>query len=115
MKNGVPKNFATFTGKCLHRSLFLIKLPALGLQPIKKRFQHRCFSVKLAKFLIKVNLKNIYQRLILEKHQDKMTGWFFVVVRGVLRTLSTKIMMELFCETSYRLKAPYCFRKKVPS
>ena len=129
LESNYIKNFSEIkaaTGGVLGKTVFLkisqilqestcIEIPALGLQPIKKRFQQRCFSVKLAKFLIKVNLKNIYQRLILEKHQDKMTDGSFVVVRAVSRTLSTKIMMELFCETSYRPEAPYCFHKKAPS
>ena len=44
-KIGVFKNFANFRGKHLCWSLFLI--PATLL----KRLQHRCFPVKLAKFL----------------------------------------------------------------
>ena len=40
-KTGVLRNFKTFTGKYLCWSLFLFF--------IKKRLQHRCFSVKIAK------------------------------------------------------------------
>ena len=43
-KIGVFKIFASFTGKHLYWSLFLIKF-------IKNRLQHRCFNVKFAKFL----------------------------------------------------------------
>ena len=33
---------------------------------IKKRLQHRCFAVNIAKFLRSTILKNIYERLLLE-------------------------------------------------
>ena len=47
-KIGVLKNFAIFTGKDLHRSLFFNKVaPSL----FKKRLQHRFFPVNTAKFL----------------------------------------------------------------
>ena len=45
---GVLKNSAIFTGKHLSWSLFLLKLQAF----FKKRLQHRCFPVNIAKFLI---------------------------------------------------------------
>ena len=55
------KNFAIFTGKHLCRSLFLIKLQINFLiNFIKKRLQHRCFSVNIDKFLITPILKNIW-------------------------------------------------------
>ena len=64
-KNGVLKNFATFTGKHLCQSLFLIKLQPntcnfikkrLWHRPyacnfIKKRLWHRCLPVNFEKFL----------------------------------------------------------------
>ena len=46
---GVLKNFTIFTGKQLCWSLFLIKLKASFF--IKKRLQHRCLPVNIAKFL----------------------------------------------------------------
>ena len=48
-KIAVLKNFATFTGKHLQACNF-----------IKKRLQHRCFPVNIAKFLRRPILKNIY-------------------------------------------------------
>ena len=51
--------------KNLCLSLFLIKLWSSGLQFIKKRFQHRCFSMNIAKFLKTVILKKICERLLL--------------------------------------------------
>ena len=57
-KISVLKYFAIFTGKHLCWSLFLIKLSLFnkvaGLKPgsfIKKRLQHRCFPLNIAKFL----------------------------------------------------------------
>ena len=61
VKKGVLKNFANFIGKHLCWSLFLIKLLAF----IKKRLQHRCFPMKIAKFLRIPNLKSICERLLL--------------------------------------------------
>ena len=49
-KMGVPKNFAIFTVKHLCWSLFLIKLQK-ACNCIKKRRQHSCFSVNIAKYL----------------------------------------------------------------
>ena len=46
-KKGVLRNFAKFTGKQLHQSLFFNKVA--GLRPttlLKKRPWHRCFPVK---------------------------------------------------------------------
>ena len=69
-KKGVLKNFANFTGK--HRCQSLFEKVA-GLQAcqtcnfIKKRLQHRCFPMKLAKFLRTPILKNICKRLFLQK------------------------------------------------
>ena len=51
-KLGFLKNFAISTGKHPCWSLFLNKAKGLkGCNSIKKRLQHRCFPVKLAKFL----------------------------------------------------------------
>ena len=50
-KIGFLKNVINFTGKHMYWSLFLIKLQAYPQVFIKKGFQHRCFSVNIAKFL----------------------------------------------------------------
>ena len=66
-KKAVLKSFSIFTGKHLYSSLFLFNQVA-SLQVcylIKKRFQHRCFSVNIAKFLKTVILKKICKRLLL--------------------------------------------------
>ena len=54
---------AKFTGEHLCWSLFLIRFQAWNV--IKKRLQHRCFSVNFAKFLTTTILKNISERLLL--------------------------------------------------
>ena len=63
-KNAVLKNFAIFTEKQLFWSLFLNR--NTGLQYcnfIKKRLQHKCFPVNIAKFLRTPVLNNIFKRL----------------------------------------------------
>ena len=62
-EKAVLKNFATFTEKYLCWSLFLIKLQAGNF--IKKRLQHRCFLVNIAKILRASILKNICERFLL--------------------------------------------------
>ena len=52
------KSFRNFTGKHLSWSLFLKNLDAEGLQLYQKRLQHRCFSMKFAKFLRTPFLQN---------------------------------------------------------
>ena len=56
IKNAVLQNFATFTGKYMYWSLFLINF-------VKNRLQHKCFLVNIAKFLRIPTLKNICKRL----------------------------------------------------
>ena len=65
IKKAVLKDLTIITGKHLCWSLFLNK--NAGLQSwnfIKKRFQHRCFPVNIAKFSRTPVLKNICERLI---------------------------------------------------
>ena len=50
-KIGALKSFANFTGKHLCCSIILKNLQLKACNFIKKRHQHRCFSVKFAKFL----------------------------------------------------------------
>ena len=51
LKTGALKSFANLKGKHLHWSLFLIKVAGLKSSNfIKKRLQHRCFSVKFTNF-----------------------------------------------------------------
>ena len=66
IKKAVIKNFGIFTGK---------HLKTCNL--IKKRLQHKCFSVNIAKFLKAPILKNIWERLLLHlfliKRRDTST------------------------------------------
>ena len=61
IKRTVLKNFATFTGKHLCWNLKALRPATL----LKKRLQHRCFPVNIAKFLRTPTLKNICKRLLL--------------------------------------------------
>ena len=50
-KKGVLRNFAKFTRKHLHQSLFFNKVVRLRPATLyKKRLWHRCFPVNFAKF-----------------------------------------------------------------
>ena len=60
IKKAVVKNFTMFTGKHLCWSLFFTTM--------KKRLQHRCFTI--AKFLRTAILKNICIRLLLDFWTD---------------------------------------------
>ena len=62
VKKDVLKNFVIFTGKHLYWNLFL-EFQACNF--IKKRLQHRCFPVKIAKFWRTYILKNICEWLLL--------------------------------------------------
>ena len=62
VKYGLLKNFAKFTGKHLCWSLFA---GLKGWNFIKKRIQHKCFSVKIAKSLRTPIFKNICEQLLL--------------------------------------------------
>ena len=74
------KNFAIFTGKHLCWSLFF-----KVCNFIKKRLQHRCFPVDIAKYLTTPILKNICEHLTLVlsnnfqrnslPNLDNMTNW----------------------------------------
>ena len=72
VEKGFLKNFANFTGKHLCWSVFL----KVRKNFVKKILQHRCFSVKLAKFLRTPTLKNICQRLLLYMRQVAVQCWF---------------------------------------
>ena len=61
----VLKTFLIPTGKYLRSNLFLSSCRSSVCNFIKKRFQHRCFSVNIAKFLKMVILKKICERLLL--------------------------------------------------
>ena len=71
------KNFTTFTEKYLCSCLFFKK--NAGLQAcsfIKKRLQHSCFLMNIAKFLRTPVLKNICERLLLRVYPF-MSVWTF--------------------------------------
>ena len=72
-KIGVLKNFAVFIGKHLCWSLFFNRVADFRPATIlKKRLEHKCFPVNIAKFLRTPILKNICERLLL---QPAALGW----------------------------------------
>ena len=64
-KKGVLKKFTNFTRKQLYWSLFSMKVQAWLYNFFKKRLQHRCFLLKLTKFLKTLIINNICERLLL--------------------------------------------------
>ena len=64
-KKGVLKKFTNFTRKQLYWSLFPMKVQAWLYNFFKKRLQHRCFLLKLTKFLKTLIINNICERLLL--------------------------------------------------
>ena len=64
-KKTVLKNFSIFTGKRLCWSLFFNKIAGYqSCNYIKKRLQHKCFSVNIANFLRTSFLTNICERML---------------------------------------------------
>ena len=69
IKIAVLKNFEIFTGKHPCQSLFSNKVVDLLVGTfLKKRLQHRCFPVNIVKFLRTPILKDIFKRLLLNRH-----------------------------------------------
>ena len=81
VKKAVFKNFSILTRKHLCWSLFMIKSQAFRSQTwnfIKKRLQHRCFSVNTAKFLGTPILRNIYELRLL--YQSELSGFYYCCI-----------------------------------
>ena len=79
-KKGVLKMFANFIGKHMCWSLFLVKFQALRLRTcnfIKKKFQHRSFAIRFAKFLRAFILKNISEWLLLYFHYNSHHHYYY--------------------------------------
>ena len=74
----VVKNFAIFGGKDLCWSYFKVLDPE-AYNFIKKRLQHRCFLVNIAKFLRAPILKKICERLLLQVWIQICYVWFAFV------------------------------------
>ena len=107
-KIGVLKNFSMFAKKHLCSSLFLIKLgPWRPAFLLKKRFQHRCFPVNIAKFLRTAFLWNTFCSL-----------YFYVMIEffGRLWVQNWRVSYFLYyCfvflhNSSVRIRSPELFR-----
>ena len=110
-EKGVLKNFTIFTRKHLCWSLFLITLQACNL--LKKRLQHRCFLVNIAKFLRTPILKNICKRLLLS-HNFFKTAVLEIFENSMLN-MSGRILFVNFLKPNYNQTFPGIFRKGIVS
>ena len=87
-KKAVLKNFSILTGRHLCWSLFFNQFVVLQVcNFIKKRFQHRCFSVNIAKFLKTHILKKICELLLLNNVKPNFS---FVYLKKMLIFLKTR-------------------------
>ena len=94
-KKAVLKNFSILTGKHLCWSLFFNQFVVLQVcNFIKKRFQHRCFSVNIAKFLKTHILKKICERLLLNNVKPNFS--------------SVYLKMLIFLKTRRKTPVPEC-------
>ena len=65
---------------------------------IQKRFQNRCFPVNFAKFLRKIILQNIYERLFLEKEKTVFLFCVKILSMDIRRKMSMEIAWEKVIE-----------------
>ena len=94
-KKAVLKNFSILTGRHLCWSLFFNQFVVLQVcNFIKKRFQHRCFSVNIAKFLKTHILKKICERLLLNNVKPNFS--------------SVYLKMLIFLKTRRKTPVPEC-------
>ena len=96
-KIDVHKNFAIFTGEHLSWSLFLIKL--LNRDFSKKRLQHRCFPVNIAKFLKTPFFTEHFQLLLLrirKRLNEIISLWVFRETGFLLSKCVVQKPRELF-------------------
>ena len=100
-KNGVLKNFATFTGKHLCQSLFVIKLQPNTCNFIEKRLWHRCFPVNFVKFLGTpffieqlwwLLLDEMWNQVINVLHSGYFMTSFFSHIRMYHKKIDVKVM-----------------------
>ena len=86
-KKAVLKNFSILTGRHLCWSLFFNQFVVLQVcNFIKKRFQHRCFSVNIAKFLKTHILKKICERLLLNNVKPNFSSFYLKKMLMFLKT-----------------------------
>ena len=116
IKKGFLKNFAKITGKHLCQSLFFNKVA--GLSPatlLKKRFWHRWFPVKFAKFLITPFFTEHLWWLLLEevnslKNQKTLLHLRFPTLRMYISDLKNLIGYDIhFNSIVYAHKLLYNF------
>ena len=116
-KIAVLKNFSILTGKYLCSSLFLIKFAPLQISNfLKKRFQRRCFSVNIAKFLKKLILKKICERLLLNNVKGNYSSM------KIVWSVSQHLQENTFTEATFLINSscrmqfkPIFIKKEVPT
>ena len=102
-KIGVLKNFSIFARKLLCWRLFLINLL------LKKRFQHRCFPVNIAKFLrIAVLWSTFYSLYFFEILCDDRILWTSLGTK--LTFFIFLVLLHCFPNSSIKIRSPWLFR-----
>ena len=126
-KKDVLRNFAKFTGKHLHQSLFLNKVA--GLKPVtllKERLWHRSFPVYFAKFLRTTFLIKHLRWLLFELFLECQSIWypnrntifsrmniiFFRDARSVF--FRDKGVLVCLPEGKYHISSIYTYIEKIP-
>ena len=71
---------------------------------IKKRLQHRCFSMNIAKFLGTPILKNICERMLLKITRYTGTKWIILLITFSLLFYSDTSLTHLFLTSSLNLQ-----------
>ena len=87
VKRGVSENFTIFTGKQLCCSLFLIKLQILRPATLLTETPKQLFSCEYCEILRTSILKNICERLLLEREKPKEKNNGIFCWHGVLRQI----------------------------
>ena len=97
-KKTVPKNFAIFTEN------YLIGVSFLIITFIKKRLQHRCFPISIAKFSSTLIFGNICERLLLY-------WWGLIVILSISSGLGKdlKFKEDLCQQASRKDFKQFCF------
>ena len=97
LQNRRSKNFANFTGKPLCWSLFLKSCRVEAWNIIKMRLQHKCFSVKFAKFLRTPFLQNTSAGCLKTWNLSKKRLQHRCFPVNILKFLKTPILKNI-CE-----------------
>ena len=111
-KISIPKNLAIFTGKHLRQSFFCNKVKSLqACNFSKKRFQHRCLPVIIAKFLrtaffvehvwwlLLFGMEKLQHRSLIRLSYDFIIDYQRQPSRGVLRKRCSEKIHQIYRRT----------------